>query len=147
MELILTTDVERLGKAGAVVTVKPGFARNFLMPHGLAVPANEGNRRMLEARQRQDHVKAQRLRQEAESLKQKLESNALTLKLTVGEHDTPFGSVTAHDLMEQLAQQGLVVAKHAIQLHEPIKVLGVYDVPVRVHPDVTATLKVWVVKA
>lgn len=147
MDYILLKDVEKLGKEGAVVHVKPGYARNFLLPRGLALPASPQNQRALEARTRQVAVKQERARKHAEGLKQKLESRSLTMTLTLGEQDQPFGSVTVHDVVEALGREGLAVDKSAIQLHEPLKALGIYEVPVRLHPEVTATLKVWVVKA
>lgn len=147
MEVILVQDVEKLGKEGAVIRVKPGYARNFLLPRGLALPASAENQRALESRKRQLAVKQERARKHAEGLKQKLESRSLTMKLTLGEGDKPFGSVTAHDVAEALGRDGLAVEKSAIHLKEPLKALGIYEVPVRLHPDVTATLKVWVVKA
>ena len=147
MECILLKDVEKLGKEGAVVQVKPGYARNFLLPRGLALPNSPQNQRALEAQQRRLAVKQARVRKHAEALKQKLESRSLTMKLTLGEQEQPFGSVTVHDVVEALGREGLAVDKSAVQLHEPLKTLGIYEVPVRLHPEVTATLKVWVVKA
>lgn len=147
MDVILLKDLDKVGKEGAVVPVKAGFARNYLVPRGLALPATREHRRMVEERTRQAQAKQARVHKHAQQLKQKLESRSWTLKLNVGERDTAFGSVTAHDVHEALAQAGIAVDRHAIQLEEPIKVLGIYDVPVRLHPEVTATLKVWVVKA
>ncbi len=147
MDVILLKDIEQVGKEGAVVYVKPGFARNYLLPRGLALAANQANIRVIEERKRQASVKAERIRKQAEELKRKLEGRSLTLKLTMGEDDQAFGSVTTHDLVQALAHEGMVVEKHAIHLEQPIKTLGIYDIPVRVHPDVTATLKVWIVKA
>ena len=147
MDLILLQDVQKLGKEGAVVRVKPGFARNYLLPQRLALPATPDNLRILEERKRQAEAKVERIRKQAEALKHTLESRSLTLKLTLGENQTAFGSITTHDLLEALAHEGISLEKHAIQLPEPIKALGIYEVPVRVHPEVTATLKFWVVKA
>lgn len=147
MDVILLKDVDHLGKEGAVVPVKPGFARNYLVPRGLALPASPDNLRAVEERKRHAALKAQRIRQQADALKRKLEHRSVTLKLTLGERDVPFGSVTVHDIVQALEQEGLPVEKHAVQLAEPIKTLGIYEVPIRVHPEITATLKVWVVKA
>lgn len=147
MDVILVQDVETLGKEGAVIHVKPGYARNYLLPRGLAMPATAANRQAQEARTRRLAVKQERARKQAEGLKQKLESRSLTMTLTLGEGEKPFGSVTAHDLAEALGRDGLAVEKSAIQLDAPLKALGIYEVPVRLHPDVTATLKIWVVKA
>jgi large subunit ribosomal protein L9 len=147
MDIILMKDMEALGRAGAVVRVKPGYARNYLLPRGLAVAATPQHLRAVEDTRRQRAAQDQRAKTEAEAVKRKLEGQALTLKLSVGEDEKPFGSVTVHDIVEALKQQGLDVEKHAIRLEEPIKTLGVFGVPVRVHPDVTATLKLTVGKA
>lgn len=147
MDIILLKDVEKVGKEGAVVQVKPGFARNYLLPRGLALPATAQYRRAAEEKARQARAKRDRLRQQADALKQKLDNSSLTLKLKVGESDAAFGSVTVHDLQEALAAEGITIDKHAITLDQPIKALGIYDVPVRLHAEVTGTLKVWVVKA
>ena len=147
MDVVLLKDVEPLGAEGAVVHVKPGFARNYLLPRGLAVPATPQHLKAVEEITRQRAKKLERVKVEAEALKRKLESRSLTLKLTVGADDKPFGSVTTHDIVEALGRDGLSVEKHAVHLSEPIKTLGVFDVPIRLQPEVTATLKVWVVKA
>ena len=147
MDVVLLKDVEKLGTQGAVIHVKPGYARNYLVPMGLAAPATPQQLQALEVAARQRLQKTQRMHAKAETLKRKIESRSLTLKLTLGEDDKPFGSVTTHDLVEALAREGLAVEKHAIHLEQPIKALGVYEVPVRVHPHVTATLKLWIVKA
>ncbi|MBI2884961.1 MAG: 50S ribosomal protein L9 [Candidatus Omnitrophica bacterium] len=147
MDVILVKDVDRVGKAEAVVHVKPGYARNFLLPRGLAVPATEEQRRAVEAKRRQAEQKATRARTELESLKQRVQQHSLSVKLTTGEHGATFGSVTARDIVDALARDGITVEKQAVQLDEPFKALGIYDVPVRLAADVTATLKVWVVKA
>ena len=146
MDVVLTKDVEKVGKQGTVVNVKPGFARNYLLPQKLALAATPGTLKAIEERARQQAKKSERLKQDAETVKKKIEGLRITLKLAVGEGDAPFGSVSAHDVMDALAQEKVDVPKTAIHLAEPIKSLGVFDVPVRVHPDVTATLKLWVVK-
>ncbi len=147
MDVILLKDVQTLGKEGTVVAVKRGYARNFLVPQGLALPATESHVKLVAERTRLAQVKAQRQQQQAEALKQKLETRSLTLKLNVGDEDKAFGAVTAHDIFQALTQEGLPVEKHAIQLAEPIKALGIYEVPIRLHANITATIKVWVVKA
>jgi large subunit ribosomal protein L9 len=147
MDYLLLKDVEKVGKEGAVVHVKRGFARNYLLPRGLAVPATAAQLSAVQERTRQTSRKAETARQGAEQVKQRLQNLSLTLKLTVGEGEKPFGSITAHDVVEALAQQGLTIEKHALGLPEPIKTLGIHELPVRVHPEVTALLKVWVVKA
>ena len=147
MDVILLKEVERLGAEGTLAHVKPGLARNFLIPRGLAVQATPQQRQALEERKRQRSQKAERAKTEAQALRQKIESLAVTLKLSLGDEEKAFGSVTVHDLVAAMKRDGLEIEKHAIQLDHPIKALGSYQVPVRVHPEVTATLKVLVVKA
>jgi len=147
MDVILVKDVSQLGKEGAVVHVKDGFARNYLLPRGLALPATPDRVNAFAVRQQQAQRKVQQIRQVAETLRRQLEGRSFTLKLSLGEGDKPFGSITVHDVTQLLAQEGLPVEKHAIQLEDPIKALGIYEIPVRLHPEVTATIKIWVVKA
>lgn len=147
MDVVLLKDVEKLGTAGAVVRVKPGFARNYLLPGGLAALATPAQLKTLEEITRQRQRQQEKAVAEATALKQRLEAKPLTLTLTLGEGDKPFGSITAHDVAEALARAGTAVEKHLVQLEEPIKALGNYDVPVKVHATVTATVKLSVVKA
>ena len=147
MDVVLLTDVERLGFQGAVVHVKPGFARNYLIPRGLALRATPTQLRQLEEIKRQQHRKLANAKTQAQALKERLEVVSLTLSLTVGTEDKAFGAVTAHDLMEALHQQGIILEKHAIQLKQPIKTLGSVEVPIRLPAEVTARLKLTVVKA
>ena len=147
MDVILLKDVEKLGIQGTIVKVRPGYARNFLVPSGLAVPSTPAQLKGIEEVARQRQRQTAKVQAEAGALRQQIEARALTLTLTVGEGDKPFGSVTAHDLAEALTREGVRIEKHAIQLEEPIKTLGVYQVPVKLHPNVTAVLKVSVIKA
>ncbi|MBI2104024.1 MAG: 50S ribosomal protein L9 [Candidatus Omnitrophica bacterium] len=147
MDVILLKAIEKLGAEGDVVRVKPGFARNYLLPGGLAVPASPQQLKAVEAASQRRLKQAGRVQAEAETLKRRLEGLSLTLKLTLGENEQPFGSITAHDVAEALGREGLPVDKGAIRLETPIKALGVFEVPVRLHPNVAATLKLWVVKA
>ena len=147
MDVILLKDVEKLGAAGAVMQVKDGYARNYLLPSGLAAPATPQRLKAVEAARQQQLKQAQRLHADAEALKRKIEGRSLTLKLTLGADDQPFGSITVHDVVEALSREGIMVEKHAVHLEQPIKGLGIYEIPVRLHPNVTATLKLWVVKA
>ena len=147
MDVILLKDVEKLGAAGTVVRVKPGFARNYLVPGGLAAPATPQQLNAVEATRRQRQKQSDRALAEATALKHKLEGKALKFTLALGDGDKPFGSVTAHDVAEALAREGMAVEKHAIQLAEPIKALGAHEVQIRVHATVTATVKLQVVKA
>ena len=147
MDVILLKDVEKLGTEGTVVHVKPGFARNYLIPKQLALLATAQQLKTIEEQKRQRLQKIQRVKDEAQALKRKLENHSLTLKLTLGEGDKPFGAVTAHDVVEALQRDGFGLDKHAVGLEQPIKALGIYEIPVRIHPELTATVKLWVVKA
>ena len=146
MEIILRQAVENLGKTGDVVNVKPGYARNYLLPHGLAYEATPGNlKRIQQERNRLEAAESER-RGTAQGLAEKLEQVSLTFSARVGEEGKLFGSVTATDIAQQLEAQGYHIEKRQIDLHEPIKALGVYRVPVRLHADVKPEVRVWVIK-
>jgi large subunit ribosomal protein L9 len=146
MEIILRQAVENLGKTGDVVNVKPGYARNYLLPHGLAYEATPGNlKRIQQERARLEAAENER-RGTAQGLAEKLEQVSLTFSARVGEEGKLFGSVTATDIAAQLEAQGYHVEKRQIDLHEPIKALGVYRVPIRLHADVKPEVRVWVIK-
>ena len=147
MDVVLLKPVNALGDAGALVSVKAGYARNYLIPTGLAVPATPQQLSALAATRQQRDQKATRLKEQALTLKQRLESRSWTFTLNLGEGGKPFGAITAHDILQALSQEHPAIEKHAIRLEHPLKALGIYEVPVRLHPDVTATLKVWIVKA
>jgi len=146
MEVILRHAVENLGKPGDVVKVKNGYARNYLLPHNLAYEATPGNlKRIQQERDRLDAAESQR-RGSAQEVATKLEQVSLTFSARVGEEGKLFGSVTAADIAQQLDQQGFRIEKRQVDLHEPIKSLGVYRVPVRLHADVKPEIRVWVIK-
>ena len=146
MEIILRQGVENLGKPGDVVKVKAGYARNYLLPHGLAYEATPGNlKRIQQERERLEAAENER-RNTAQWLAESLEQVSLTFSARVGEEGKLFGSVTAADIAQQLEAQGFHVEKRQIDLHEPIKALGVYRVPVRLHADVKPEVRVWVIK-
>lgn len=146
MDVILRQDVEKLGRAGDLVTVKDGYARNYLLPHGLAYLATEGNRRRLEAEARMKAKQAGAQLESARESASRLEAVSLTFAMKAGEGDKLFGSVTAADVAERLHAEGFTVDKKVVELHEPIKALGVYKVPIRLHHDVKPEVRVWVVK-
>ena len=146
MDVILRQDVEKLGRAGEAVTVKDGYARNFLLPRGLAYPATEGNKRRIEAEKAQHAKKHAGQVSAAREVADRLEAASLTFTMKAGEGDRLFGSVTAADIAAQLAAQGFEVDKKAIELAEPLKALGVFKVPVRLHHDVKPEVRVWVVR-
>lgn len=146
VDVILLKDVERLGAQGALVRVRSGFARNYLVPMGLAAPATAATLHAAEARRVDRKRRLERALAEAQALKRRLDGHSLTLKLALGVDDKPFGSVTAHDVSEALRREGFEIERRAVRLEQPIKALGVYEIPVHVQTDVTATVKVWVVK-
>jgi large subunit ribosomal protein L9 len=146
MEIILRQAVENLGKPGDVVKVKAGYARNYLLPHGLAYEATPGNlKRIQQERDRLEAAENER-RGTAQGLAEKIEQVSLTFSARVGEEGKLFGSVTATDIAQQLETQGFHIEKRQIDLHEPIKALGVYRVPIRLHADVKPEVRVWVIK-
>ena len=147
MNVILVKDIEKLGAQGEVVKVRPGYARNYLIPAGFAVAETEQQRRALKELMRQREQKHARDLAKAQELKKQLEAKKWTLKLNTGADDKSFGAITANDIIELLSQGEVTLDKHAVQLGEPIKTLGVHPVPVRVHPEVVATVKLSVVKA
>jgi large subunit ribosomal protein L9 len=144
-QVILRTDVADLGRAGEVVDVKPGYARNYLIPQGLAYSASEGNVRQLEGERQQAQVSMDRQKGRAEGLAAELEGRSVSFKVKAGEEGKLFGSVTTVDIAEQLASEGVTIDRRDIVLEEPIKELGVFRVPVRLHADVRPELTVWVV--
>ena len=146
MEIVLTKDYESLGKAMDVLSVKDGYARNFLIPSGIAVPATEGNKRRVTEVKRISDLTEQKKVKEARVLAQKIEQVPCTISVKVGEEDRIFGSVTAQEIAEFLVKEGFGVDRHNVQLEEPIRQLGVYTVGIKLSRDVTANLKVWVVK-
>ena len=146
MEVILRQAVDNLGHPGDIVKVSNGFARNYLLPHGIAYEATAGNRKRIEQeRQRLESAETTR-RTQAEELAKRLEEVSLSFSARVGEEGKLFGSVTAADIAQQLEAQGIHLERRMIDLHEPIRALGVYRVPVRLHADVKPELKVWVIK-
>jgi large subunit ribosomal protein L9 len=147
MEVILRQAVENLGKPGDVVKVSNGYARNFLLPHGVAFEATPGNlKRIQQERDRLEAAENER-REAAQGLATKLEQVQLTFSARVGDEGKLFGSVTSADVAQQLEAQGFHVEKRQIDLHEPIKALGVYRIPIRLHADVKPEIRVWVIKA
>jgi len=146
MQIILRHAIENLGKPGDVVTVAPGYARNYLLPRGFAYEATPGNlKRIAQEKARLEAAENER-RAAAQGLAQKLEEVSLTFSARVGEEGKLFGSVTAADIAQQLEAQGFHIEKRQIDLHDPIKTLGVFRVPVRLHADVKPEIKVWVIK-
>lgn len=146
MQIVLKEDIDKLGRRGEVVKVADGYARNYLLPLGKALPATPGNLKVIEREKRRYLVRLSKEKEENEALSRKIQALSLTLVRKVGENDVLYGSVTSGDIAEALSQEGVGVDKRRIQLQEPIKSLGIYNVPIRLHPEVTTEVKVWVVK-
>jgi len=146
MKVILREDIEKLGKRGDVVKVAPGYGRNYLLPKGLAYHFTPGNARKVEVERKVLNLHLAREKAEAEALAERISQVSTTIVRKVGENETLYGSVTSGDIAEALEKEGFSLEKRKILLDEPLKTLGIYTVPVKVHPDVTAELKVWVVK-
>jgi large subunit ribosomal protein L9 len=147
IEVILKQDVEHLGRRGDVVKVAPGYARNYLLPRQLALAVTEGNKRQIEHEKKAAAAREAEERTAAASLSSRLEGATIVIARKVGETETLYGSVTAVDIADALAAQGLEIDRRKIQLPDPIKHLGQHTVPARLHRDVTAQLTVHVVKA
>ena len=146
MEVILRQAVENLGKPGDVVKVSNGFGRNFLLPRGVAFEATPGNlKRIAQEKDRLEAAENER-RTEAQALAARLEQVSLTFSARVGEEGKLFGSVTPADIVHELETQGFHIEKRQIDLHEPLKTLGVFRVPVRLHADVKPEIRIWVIK-
>ena len=146
MKIILTADVDSLGNAGDVVEVKDGYARNFLLPRSVALIANEHNMAVYEKVRQQREAQASRAMREAETLAEGLKEVSCNVAVRAGEEDRIFGSVTAQQISVALSDLGFDINRRAIEIEEPIRALGVYDIPIRLHADVKASVKVWVVR-
>ncbi|MBP7829945.1 MAG: 50S ribosomal protein L9 [Kiritimatiellae bacterium] len=146
MELILTETVEGLGAEGDVVRVAEGYARNYLLPRKLAAPVTEATRRRLETRRKAREAQQQKELEQARVQAAAIEQASCTLTAKTGEGGKLFGSITSADIAAALKAQGLELDKRQIELPEPLRELGVFNVPVKVHPEVQATLKVWIVE-
>ncbi len=146
MEVILKQDVSKIGKAGAVVKVKDGFARNFLLPNNLALPLTPKNLKQLESEKQNKIVLQEKIKKEAEGLRDRLSGVSITIQAQAQEEDRLYGSVTAQDIAKALKDEGFDIDKNIIELNEPIKSLGIYEIPVRLHAQILAKIKVWIVK-
>jgi large subunit ribosomal protein L9 len=142
MEVILREDVKSLGRAGELVKVKAGYARNFLLPQGLAYEASEGNRKRIAAESKARDARRVAERSEAEAFASRLAGANVVLTRKAGEEGRLFGSITAQDIADALATQGLTVDRRKIELTQPIKTTGAHTVPVRLHADVHAEVHV-----
>jgi large subunit ribosomal protein L9 len=146
MEVILKEDVAKLGSRGDVVKVAEGYGRNYLLPRKLAIEANRANKTVIEQMKAAALRRSAREKSEAEALSQQFEGLTVTFTRRAGEHEQLFGSVTSSDIAEALEKKGFSIDRRKIQLHEPLKSVGEFTVPVRLHKDVTTHLRVLIEK-
>jgi large subunit ribosomal protein L9 len=146
MKVILRKNFNQLGTIGTIVNVKEGFARNFLFPRQIAFAANESNLRALEEEKKQTAKKEAKNLEIAKNLSTELEKVSVTIPVTVGEDEKIFGAVTTKMIADALVEKGHSIDHRKIEIEEPIKALGIYEVKVKVHAEVTATVKTWVVR-
>ena len=147
MEVILKEDVAKLGSRGDVVKVAEGYGRNFLLPRKLAIEATRANRAVIEQMKIAAAKRSEREKQDAESVAKRLEGVTVSFERRSGEHDQLFGSVTPGDIATELEKQGLSLDRRKIQLHDPLKTLGEFTIPVKLHKDITCHVKVMITKA
>ena len=147
MELLLKKTVDNLGRIGDVVTVRPGYARNFLLPMGYAVPITKANMAEIEKARAQALAEEQERVEKLKTMSGELASASVTIEGRANEEGHLFGSVSAANIADSLREKGFPVDPKQIRLEQPIKEIGVFDVEVHLHSDVTAVVKVWVVQA
>jgi large subunit ribosomal protein L9 len=146
MEVILKEDVAKLGSRGDVVKVAEGYGRNFLLPKKLAIEANKGNKAVIEQMKAASLRRSAKEKVQAEELAKEFDGLSVSFQRRSGEHDQLFGSVTAGDIADALSKKGFSLDRRKIQLHEPLKTLGEFTVPMKLHKDVTTHLKVTIEK-
>ncbi|MBU1006355.1 MAG: 50S ribosomal protein L9 [Candidatus Omnitrophica bacterium] len=146
MKVLLIEDVKNIGSIGEIIQVADGYARNYLFPKNLAKPATDTNLKIIDEIKKKKTSSLAKEKKEAEALKEKIALISCTISVEAGDDDKLFGSVTAQDICEAFIAEGLELDKRKIVLEEPIKKLGVYQITVKIHPEVTGTVKVWVVK-
>ena len=147
MDIILLKDYDGLGESGDVVAVKPGFARNKLIPEGIALRASKRNMAIAEERKMVNKNRQKRQEASNEAILKKLSKTEITIEAQVGDEDKMFGSVTVLDIHKSLEEKGVIVDRNTILLDEPIKALGIYHVPVRVAPELAGDIKIYVIKS
>jgi len=146
MKVFLIKDTDKLGSIGDELEVKDGYARNYLIPNGLAIKSTKGAVRILEAKRREKEKREQLIKEKCEQLAEKIAAVSCTITMESGEEDKLFGAVTSEMIAESLNAEGIEVDKKKIMLEEPIKTLGVYNIEIRLHPEVKAQARTWVVK-
>ena len=147
MEIILLKDVDTLGDSGDILIVKPGYARNYLFPRGLAVRSSKRNRALADEKKKAVKARATREAKAYEDLMNNLKKIEITIEVEVGGEDRLFGSVTSQNIHEALIEKGIEIDRHAILLEEPIKALGIYDIPVKITKGLNQEVKVYVIQA
>ena len=147
MEIILLQDVDTLGTSGDILIVKPGYARTYLFPRGLAVRSSKRNRALADEKKKVVKARATREAKAYEDLMNNLKKTEITIEVEVGGEDRLFGSVTSQNIHEALIKKGIEVDRHAILLEEPIKALGIYDIPVKITKGLNQEVKVYVIQA
>lgn len=147
MQVILLEDVERTGKRGAIIKVADGYARNFLIPKKKAVEATPANKKRIEEELKLIEAKYKKEKEGLEAIAARINDITITIAHQAGEGDKLFGSVTSMDIADALAKEGIHIDKKKIHLENPLKELGAFAVPIKLHPEITATLKVQVSKA
>ena len=145
MKIILKENMDTLGLEGDVVDVAKGYARNYLIPKGMALEANAQNIKLFETQKKKIEVKRLKVKEDAEQIKERLTGVTITISQKVGEEEKLYGSVTSMDIAAQLEKQGIVIDRKKISLDKPIKTLGEFDIPIRLYPKVIGTIKVVVV--
>ena len=146
MKIILKKDISTLGTAGEIIDVKPGYARNYLIPKGFAVSATGSNLKIYEQERKARERRFEEEKQKAQILADKLNAVSVTATVQVGEEDKVFGAVTNQNIADLLHEKGFEIDRKKIILEEPLKELGVYNVPIKLFQDVEATIKVWIVR-
>ncbi len=147
MQVILLENIDRIGKKGAIINVSDGYARNFLLPKKKAVEATSVNKKRLEEELKHAEDRHKKEKEELEAFAGKINNISITISQKVGEGDKLFGSVTSMDIVDALSKEGIRIDKKKIQLESPIKELGAFTVPIKLHPEIIANLRISVVKA
>ena len=145
MKVILTNDMDELGLEGDIVKVANGYARNYLIPKGIALAATKQNITLTESRKKKIEIRRLKAKEDAEKVRERLAGVTITICQKAGEEDKLYGSVTNIDIAAQLEKQGVIIDRRKISLDKPIKSLGEYDVPVKLYPEVTGSVKVVVI--
>ena len=146
MKIIITKDTEKLGKEGDVIEVKEGFARNFLLPRGLAIKATKNSFKEIEELKKRKDKQEEKVKIDALEMKTKIEALSLTITTEAKDTEELYGSITEQQILKALKEEGFTLEKGKIAIPEPVKKLGVYNLKVKLHPAVEANLRLWVMK-